>query len=212
MAPALLARTSPPARTGSPVSRRGLFLAGALGLAATAAFGPLAPASAADGDQDWSEEFFTRPETREGFLLDAMDDWQIDNAKFIIAAVKGHDLGETVGVIALSTAIVESWLYNYQPAVDADSGGLFQQRPSMGWGSEDEVRHKKHALDAFLGLGEHSQAPGLLQVVADVESWEPGAAAQAVQASAHPERYAEQVAAARTLWDRYAADLAPYRG
>src|SRR5699024_11397785 len=106
-------------------------------------------ASDADGDQDWSEEFFTRPETREGFLLDAMDDWQIDNAKFIIAAVKGHDLGETVGVIALSTAIVESWLYNYQPAVDADSGGLFQQRPSMGRRSEDAARHKKHALDAF---------------------------------------------------------------
>ena len=211
MAPALLARTSPPARTGSPVSRRGLFLAGALGLAATAAFGPLAPASAADGDQDWSEEFFTARDAR----ASCWTPWTTGRSttrKFIIAAVKGHDLGETVGVIALSTAIVESWLYNYQPAVDADSGGLFQQRPSMGWGSEDEVRHKKHALDAFLGLGEHSQAPGLLQVAADVESWEPGAAAQAVQASAHPERYVEQVAAARTLWDRYAADLAPYRG
>lgn len=210
MAPALLARTSPPARTGSPVSRRGLFLAGALGLAATAAFGPLAPASAADGDQDWSEEFFTRPETREGFLLDAMDDWQIDNAKFIIAAVKGHDLGETVGVIALSTAIVESWLYNYEPAVDHDSGGLFQQRPSMGWGTYDEVRHKKKAIDAFLGLGAHASPPGLLQLAPDYREWEPGAAAQAVQISAHPGRYSEQLPAAQILWDRYAHDVSPY--
>ena len=72
------------------------------------------------------------------------------------------------------------------------------------------MRNKKLALDAFLGLGEHSQAPGLLQVVPDVASWEPGAAAQSVQASAHPERYTEQVAAAREIWDRFAADVEPY--
>ncbi|MDN5822355.1 MAG: hypothetical protein L0H39_12815, partial [Brachybacterium sp.] len=193
------------ARTRSPFSRRRLLTTGTLGLAAAATLGAVAPASAAvlgSGDldtegsaQQWTEEFLTRPETREGFVLDAMDEWQLDNAKFIIAVVKGHELGEDVGVVALITAIVEAWLYNYEPAVDADSGGLFQQRPSMGWGTYDEVRHKKLALDAFLGLGEHSQAPGLLQVVPDIASWEPGAAAQSVQASAHPERYSEQVGA-----------------
>lgn len=198
-----------PVSPSAALSRRHLLLAGAVGLSSLAALGSIAPARAEDV---WTEEFMTRPETREGFLLDDMDEWQVENAKFIIAVIKGHGLDEQAATITLATAIVESWLRNYEPAVDLDSGGLFQQRPSMGWGSEDEVRHKKHALDAFLGLGEHSQAPGLLQVAADVESWEPGAAAQAVQASAHPERYAEQVAAARTLWDRYAADLAPYRG
>lgn len=209
-----------PARTRSPFSRRHLLVTGTLGLAAAATLGAVAPASAAvleDGGldagesaQQWTEEFLTRPETREGFVLDAMDDWQLANATFIIAVVKGHELGEDVGVVALITAIVEAWLYNYEPAVDADSGGLFQQRPSMGWGTFDEVRHKKLALDAFLGLGEHSQAPGLLQVVPDVAFWEPGAAAQSVQASAHPERYSEQVGAAREIWDRFAADVEPY--
>src|SRR5699024_1847147 len=81
------------------------------------------------------------------------DDWQVENAKFIIAVVKGHELGEEVAVVALITAIVEAWLYNYEPAVDADSGGLFQQRQSMGWGTYDEVGHKKLAADAFLLLG-----------------------------------------------------------
>src|SRR5699024_153394 len=137
-------------------------------------------------------------------------DREEENAKSPPQVIKGHDLGEDVAVIALGTAIVEGWLYNYEPDVDADSGGLFQQRPSMGWGTYDQVRHKKHALDAFLGLGEHSSAPGLLQVVPDVASWEPGAAAQAVQASAHPERYAEQVGAAREIWDRFADDVEPY--
>lgn len=204
-----------PARHRTPFSRRDLLVTGTLALAASATLGAVAPASAvvsAEGEVpgEWTEEFLTRPETREGFVLEAMDDWQLENAKFIIAVVKGHELGEEVAVVTLITAIVEAWLYNYEPAVDADSGGLFQQRPSMGWGSYDEVRHKKHAVDAFLGLGENSQAPGLMQVVPDVASWDPGAAAQAVQASAHPERYAEQVLAAREIWARFAEDVAPY--
>ena len=190
-----------PAISTAAVSRRRLLLAGAVGATALAGLGTLAPAARAD--EVWTEEFMTRAETREGFLLDAMDDWQVENATFVIAVVKGHELGEEAAVIALATAIVESWLRNYEPAVDLDSGGLFQQRPSMGWGSYDDVRHKKRAIDAFLGLGEHSEVPGLLQAVPDYENWEPGAAAQAVQASAHPERYAEQIGAARTLWERF---------
>ncbi|GAA1303029.1 hypothetical protein [Brachybacterium tyrofermentans] len=189
----------------APLTRRRLLLAGALGLAAATSVATIAPASAAD--EEWTEEFMTRPETREGFLVDDMDDWQVDNARFIIAVCKGHGLGESAAVITLITAIVESWLYNYDPAVDADSGGLFQQRPSMGWGTAAEVRHKKKAVDAFLGLSEHSQNAGLTQLVADPESWDPGTAAQTVQSSAFPDRYAEQVANARLLWQRHAADV-----
>src|SRR5699024_12677844 len=87
----------------------------------------------------------------------------------------------------------------------------FQQRPSMGWGSYEEVRHKKKAIDAFFGVGTHSQPPGLLQISPDYSQWEPGAAAQEVQRSAHPGRYAEQWAAAETLWERHAHDVEPYR-
>lgn len=192
----------------APLSRRMLFATGVLGLAVATSAATIAPASAAEGE--WTEEFMTRPETRESFAVDAMDDWQVENAKFLIAVTTGHGLGEEAATIALITAIVESWLYNYEPAVDADSGGLFQQRPSMGWGSYDEVRHKKLAIEAFLGVGTHSAAPGLLQAVPDFAQWEPGAVAQLVQGSAHPERYGQQVAAARTLWERFADDVEPY--
>lgn len=188
----------------APLSRRHLLIAGALGIS----FGTAAPARAAD--EVWTEEFMTRAETREGFDVDAMDDWQIDNAKFIIAVCAGHGFGIEATKITLITAIVESWLYNYEPAVDHDSGGLFQQRPSMGWGTYDEVRHKKKAIDAFLGLGAHASPPGLLQLAPDYREWEPGAAAQAVQISAHPGRYSEQLPAAEILWDRYAHDVSPY--
>ena len=175
----------------APLSRRHLLIAGALGISSLAALGTAAPARAAD--EVWTEEFMTRAETREGFDVDAMDDWQIDNAKFIIAVCAGHGFGIEATKITLITAIVESWLYNYEPAVDHDSGGLFQQRPSMGWGTYDEVRHKKKAIDAFLGLGAHASPPGLLQLAPDYREWEPGAAAQAVQISAHPGRYSEQI-------------------
>src|SRR5699024_5982696 len=160
----------PAARTASPFTRRRLLVRGALGSAAAATAGSVAPAAAAPrgaetGTREWTEEFLTRPENREGFLLEAMDDWQEENAKFLIAVIKGHDLGEDVAVIALITAIVEAWLYNYEPAVDADSGGLFQQRPSMGWGTYDQVRHKKHAPAASPGPADHPSAPGLRQAV-----------------------------------------------
>ena len=192
----------------APLSRRHLLIAGALGISSLAALGTAAPARAAV--EVWTEEFMSRAETREGFDVDAMDDWQIDNAKFIIAVCAGHGFGIEATKITLITAIVESWLYNYEPAVDHDSGGLFQQRPSMGWGTYDEVRHKKKAIDAFLGLGSHASPPGLLQLAPDYREWEPGAAAQAVQISAHPGRYSEQLPAAQILWDRYAHDVSPY--
>lgn len=192
------------------LTRRRLFTAGALG--AFTLTGAAALATPARAEDVWTEEFMTRPENRQGFDVNNMDDWQTANARFIIAVCAGHDLGPSATRIALITAIVESWLYNYEPAVDADSGGLFQQRPSMGWGTYDEVRHKKKAIDAFLGFGEHATPPGLIQVAPDYDQWDPGVAAQSVQVSAHPERYGQQVPAADALWERHAHDVAPFRG
>ena len=190
------------------LSRRNLLIAGTLGVSSLATAATIAPAAAAD--DDWSQEFMTRAEDRQGFRVDDMDEWQTANARFILAVAAGHDIDAQGAKIALITAIVEAWLYDYGPAVDADSGGLFQQRPSMGWGSYEEVRHKKKAIDAFLGLGAHASPPGLLQLAPDYREWEPGAAAQAVQISAHPGRYSEQLPAAQILWDRYAHDVSPY--
>ena len=198
-----------PLSSPAPLSRRNLLVAGTLGVASLATAATIAPAAAAD--DAWTQEFMTRAENRQGFAVEDMDDWQTANARFILAVAAGHDIDAQGAKIALITAIVESWLYNYEPAVDADSGGLFQQRPSMGWGSYEQVRHKKKAIDAFFGVGSHSQPAGLLQIAPDYHEWEPGAAAQEIQRSAHPGRYAEQWAAAELLWERHGHDVEPYR-
>src|SRR5699024_12304481 len=103
----------PAARTLSPFTRRRLLVTGALGLAAAATAGSVAPAAAAPrgaetGTREWTEEVLTRPENREGFLPEAVDDWQEENAKFLIAGIMGQGLGEEGAVIAPSTASGEA--------------------------------------------------------------------------------------------------------
>ena len=71
--------------------------------------------------------------------------------------------------------------------------GLFQQRPSTGWGTEAEVRDAARSIRAFYGGPSDpngSRTRGLL----DIPGWESMSfadAAQAVQISAYPERYAQ---------------------
>lgn len=218
------ADSSAPARRTTGPTRRRLLAAGtaSLGALAAAVIGSTSPASAeelteqeqwalarraAAQEAQWDEEFMTRAENREGFAVDEMDEWQIQNAKLILAVCKANGLGEAGSVVTLITAIVEAWLYNYEPEVDADSGGMFQQRPSAGWGTYEEVRHKRKAIEAFLGVSEHSENAGLTQLVGDLDAWDPGTAAQAVQGSAFPDRYGEQVAAAQEIWRRYAEEV-----
>jgi hypothetical protein len=110
----------------------------------------------------------------------------------IIAAV-----GQQAGVppyglqIALATAMQESQLRNL-PYGDRDSLGLFQQRPSAGWGTAEQVMDPVYAARAFFGgpTGPNNgQPPGLL----DIDGWTDmplTVAAQAVQRSAFPDAYA----------------------
>ncbi len=82
---------------------------------------------------------------------------------------------------------------------DLDSLGLFQQRPSQGWGAPEEVLDPVQAATAFyVGHGEPSAggALGLLDIVG-WESMSVTQAAQAVQQSAHPDHYAKWEAQAR---------------
>lgn len=121
----------------------------------------------------------------------ALDDEQIANARIIIEVGRSRGVSDRGIAIALATAMVESWIRNLDWG-DRDSLGLFQQRPSAGWGTEAEVRDPARAAAAFFGgPGDPngSRTRGLL----DIPGWEGldfGAAAQAVQVSAHPERYA----------------------
>lgn len=112
---------------------------------------------------------------------------QVDNARTIIGTGKAEDVSDEGITIALMTAMQESSLENLDGG-DRDSAGLFQQRPSMGWGSQEDITDPVHATESFFGTNDSVSNPGLDQV----EGWEdlaPGAAAQAVQRSAFPDAY-----------------------
>jgi N-acetylmuramoyl-L-alanine amidase len=121
-----------------------------------------------------------------------LDAEQTANARLII------EIGRELGVpdrgiaIALGTAMQESWLRNLDWG-DRDSLGLFQQRPSTGWGTAEEVRDPARATRAFFG-GSGDPNGDLTRGLLDIPGWESMSfadAAQAVQISAYPERYAQ---------------------
>ncbi len=117
---------------------------------------------------------------------------QVANAQLIVRI--GRELGvpDRGIAIALGTAMQESSLRNVTWG-DRDSLGLFQQRPSYGWGTEAEVQDAARATRAFFGgAGDPNGARtrGLL----DIPGWQEltfTQAAQAVQISAYPDAYAK---------------------
>lgn len=129
------------------------------------------------------------------------DTEQLDNAAIIVRAAKSDRVPVHGWVVALAAAMQESGLRNLHHG-DRDSLGLFQQRPSAGWGTRLDLLDPRYAARAFFGgphrpSGEHER--GLL----DVRGWQQMSvteAAQAVQQSAFPSAYAQ--------WQETAAALA----
>lgn len=112
---------------------------------------------------------------------------QIDNARTIIAVGKGSELTVQAQKIAIMTALQESSLRNLDSG-DKDSAGLFQQRPSYGWGTHDQITDPVYSTKSFYGVNPNCPNQGLVQT----DGWtsmDPGAAAQAVQGSGHPDAY-----------------------
>jgi LysM repeat protein len=120
------------------------------------------------------------------------------NAKTIIAVGRSIGATDRALVVALATAMQESGLKNI-PYGDRDSVGLFQQRPSKGWGSVKQILNATYATKAFfLGVGDDT--PGLF----DIRGWESMTvtrAAQSVQVSAFPNAYAQWETSARYWLD-----------
>ena len=118
---------------------------------------------------------------------------QTRNAEAIVAATKKAGMNERAAVIAIGTALQESKLENLGhlgAANDHDSQGLFQQRPSSGWGTVEQITNPEYSTTAFLN--------GLR----NVDGWQDlplTVAAQKVQVSAYPDAYAK--------WETQAADL-----
>lgn len=120
-----------------------------------------------------------------------VDPAQLANAATISAVGIRRGVPPRAVVIALATAMQESKLENL-PGGDRDSIGLFQQRPSKGWGRPDQVGDPRYAANAFY--------TALLKV----RRWEGMRltdAAQAVQRSAYPEAYEQWSAKASVLAD-----------
>ncbi|MEJ7831460.1 MAG: endonuclease/exonuclease/phosphatase family protein [Nocardioides sp.] len=123
---------------------------------------------------------------------------QADNAIAIgQVALDELDLPPRALEIAIATAIQESKLTNLDGG-DRDSAGLFQQRPSTGWGSHDQVTNPELATLAFFGRATHTNNPGLL----DIPGWTTlplTEAAQQVQRSGYPDAYAQWETAAQEI-------------
>jgi hypothetical protein len=108
-----------------------------------------------------------------------LDAPQLANAATIAAVGIRRGVPRQGIVVALATAWQESKLENLAGG-DRDSIGLFQQRPSQGWGNADDIADPRYAAARFFNA------------LVRVKGWETMRttdAAQAVQRSAHPEAY-----------------------
>ncbi len=114
---------------------------------------------------------------------------QMENARTIAGVAAERGLPERAVVIALATAMQESTLRNLDYG-DRDSLGLFQQRPSQGWGTPAQVQDPVYAAGKFYD--------GLVQIP-DWESGELTRVADAVQRSAFPLAYGRWSAFAESL-------------
>ncbi len=110
-------------------------------------------------------------------------------AGLITAIAVQRGMPARAATIALATAYQESNLRNLDGG-DRDSAGLFQQRPSQGWGTLDQVRDPVYATNAFYDA---------LARVEGYEQLEITVAAQEVQRSGFPDAYADHEADARAL-------------
>jgi hypothetical protein len=164
---------------GVTVRKRSL-LAGALALAVVAGLG-LYLGLRGGGLRVGASCTVQVPEGASGEALKpvTVDPEQMANAATISAVGIRRKLPERAVVVALATAFQESKLRNLAHG-DRDSLGLFQQRPSMGWGSPEQVRDPRYAAGKFYDA---------LRRVSGWEQMEITVAAQRVQRSAHPTLY-----------------------
>ena len=114
---------------------------------------------------------------------------QRDNVAMIISIGKDRQLPPLAWQVAIQAGMTESGLRNLDHG-DRDSEGMFQMRPSMGWGTPAQVRDPHYAINKFY------------DVLVKVPNWErqrPGESAQDVERSAFPDRYHK--------WESMAAHL-----
>jgi hypothetical protein len=130
---------------------------------------------------------------------------QMHNAGIIVEVAKTMNLPREAMIIGVATAMQESDLHNNASeavpesldyphegtSVDHDSIGLFQQRPSSGWGTVANLMRPAYQTEKFFAK--------LIKL--DWQSMSLAEAAQAVQVSAYPGAYAKHESRATTVVD-----------
>jgi hypothetical protein len=124
--------------------------------------------------------------------IKGLDGEQSNNAQAIIRAGKARGLSDSDIQIGIMTSLAESGLRNINGG-DQDSLGLFQQRPSQGWGAPGQVLDPNYAAGTFF---DHLSA---------AQGDTPWAKAQAVQRSAFSDgsNYEAQYARAQQIMSSY---------
>ena len=113
----------------------------------------------------------------------------LGNARVIANVGRALGFGRNGVVVALMTALQESGLRNINYG-DRDSVGLFQQRPSQGWGSVGQIMNPSYSASKFFNA---------LRGVRGWEGMPKTVAAQRVQRSAFPNAYAKWEGRANSL-------------
>jgi hypothetical protein len=114
---------------------------------------------------------------------------QTANAALITAIALRRDLPPRAATIAITTAYQESKIRNLRYG-DRDSLGLFQQRPSQGWGTAEQVQDPVFSTNAFYDA---------LVRIKGYETADITTIAQRVQRSAYPEAYRDHEGQGRVL-------------
>jgi hypothetical protein len=123
--------------------------------------------------------------------LSPIHDDQLTNAAAIAAIGQYLNVPERGRLVALVVAMQESGLHNVNHG-DRDSLGLFQQRPSQGWGTPAQIMNPAYSATTFY---RHLLATPAWQTMSIND------AAQAVQQSGTPGAYAAHENSARALMD-----------
>jgi hypothetical protein len=115
-----------------------------------------------------------------------------DPAVTLVVYGVGRELGvsSTVMLAGFETGWVESHMHNLRCG-DRDSIGVFQQRPSQGWGTRAQILNPRYAARQFFVRAVAAEAR--------CRSCSAGRIAQSVQRSAFPARYDDAAGTARTL-------------
>jgi hypothetical protein len=122
---------------------------------------------------------------------------QLDNADVILQVGKSMGADGFTQATAIATAIQESNMINLSGG-DRDSLGLFQQRPSQGWGTPAQINDRAHASHSFFAKAIPNRKAH--------PDWTLTQLAQSVQISGFPNAYARWADEGASFYSAWSGD------